>query len=58
MKKILFLIIGTLLVLGLVLPGCGNGVADDFDQYIKIGIAGPMGQSQGKHHMYGAGRLK
>ena len=54
MKKILFLIIGTLLVLGLVLPGCGNGVADDFDQYIKIGIAGPMGQSQGKHHMYGA----
>ena len=55
MKKIVFLIIGTLLVLGLVLPGCGgNGAEEDFDQYITIGIAGPMGQSQGQHHMYGA----
>ena len=53
MKKILFLIIGTLLVLGLVLPGCGNGAAD-FDQYITIGIAGPMGAAQGDHHWYGA----
>ena len=53
MKKIVFLIIGTLLVLGLVLPGCGGG-ADDFDQYITIGIAGPMGAAQGDHHYYGA----
>ena len=50
MKRILFLIIGTLLVLGLVLPGCGNGLADDFDQYITFAVAGPMDNRQGEHH--------
>jgi len=52
MKRIVVLIIASLLVIGLVLPGCE--AADDFDQYITLGIAGPMGMAQGTHHMYGA----
>ena len=55
MKRIIFLIIGTLLVLGLVLPGCGGTpTPTDPRPIIKIGIAGPYGMAQGKHHMYGA----
>ncbi|OGO03062.1 MAG: hypothetical protein A2Y59_06420 [Chloroflexi bacterium RBG_13_52_14] len=59
MKRIIFLIIGTLLVLGLVLPGCGGGggfvrtrpiVAGE----INIAVTGPMGDVQGIHHMLGA----
>ena len=53
MKKIIFLIIATLLVIGLVLPGCGNGVTDP-RPVITLGIAGPMGAAQGDHHYYGA----
>jgi len=54
MKKVIFLIIATLLVMGLVLPGCdGNGVTDP-REVITIGIAGPMGAAQGDHHYYGA----
>lgn len=54
MKRIVFLIIATLLVLGLVLPGCdgGNGVV--FDEYITIAVAGPMGFIQGRDHWAGA----
>ena len=54
MKKIVFLIIGTLLVLGLVLPGCGGDAVPDFDQYITFGVAGPMDNRQGEHHWAGA----
>lgn len=59
MKKIVFLIIASLLVIGLVLPGCdGNGawvrprpvVAGE----ITIGVAGPMDDIQGEHHLAGA----
>jgi len=53
MKKIIFLIIATLLVMGLVLPGCDGG-AEDPRPAITIGIAGPMGAAQGDHHYYGA----
>ena len=53
MKRIVFLIIASLLVLGLVLPGCGPA-EEAFDQYITLGIAGPMGAAQGDHHYYGA----
>ena len=59
MKKIVFLIIATLLVLGLVLPGCGGGggfvrtrpiVAGE----INIAVTGPMTDVQGIHHWLGA----
>ena len=51
MKKILFLIIGTLLVLGLVLPGCGPVEEEDI---IKIAVVGPMSDLQGQNHWDGA----
>jgi len=41
MKKIIFLIIATLLVIGLVLPGCGDGNGA-FENYIEVGIICPM----------------
>ena len=61
MKKIVFLIIASLLVIGLVLPGCegeGEGelprerplVAGE----ITIGVTGPMDDIQGEHHLAGA----
>jgi len=51
MKKIVFIIIGTLLVLGLVLPGCGPVVEEDI---IKIAVVGPMTDLQGQNHWDGA----
>jgi branched-chain amino acid transport system substrate-binding protein len=56
LKRIIFLIVATLLVLGIVLPGCGGeGEGEgDLRPAITIGVAGPMGMAQGKHHMYGA----
>jgi len=60
LKKILFLIIATLLVLGLVLPGCG-GVAEQEEEEeeeegltIQIAITGPMGYIQGDNMWWGA----
>ena len=59
MKRAIFLIIATLLVLGIVLPGCGGGggfvrtrpiVANE----INIAVTGPMGDVQGIHHWLGA----
>lgn len=58
MKKIVFLIIATLLVLGLVLPGCTTTttprtyplVAGE----ISIAVCGPMDDVQGEHHWAGA----
>ena len=51
MKKIVFLTIATLLVLGLVLTGCnGNGV----ENVIKIAVVGPMTDLQGQNHWDGA----
>lgn len=52
MKKIVFLIISSLLVIGLVLPGCGDGAAAE--PAIKFAILGPMDQIQGSHMMMGA----
>lgn len=55
MKRIVFLIIGTLLVLGLVLPGCtGNGGVVDERPVITIGVTGPMTFIQGEDHWAGA----
>jgi branched-chain amino acid transport system substrate-binding protein len=51
MKKILFLIIGTLLVLGLVLPGCGDTPEGNI---IQIAVVGPMTDLQGQNHWDGA----
>jgi len=52
MKRIVFLIIATMLVLGLVLPGCGDGGAAV--PTIKFAILGPMDQIQGSHMWMGA----
>lgn len=59
MKRIVFLIIASLLVIGLVLPGCaGDGDEDgdgvEFEQWITFGIAGPMEDVQGENHWNGA----
>ena len=60
MKRIVFLIIATLLVIGLVLPGCGGNGEEPEVLYtfeggvIKIAIAGPMEYIQGEHMMAGA----
>ena len=64
MKRIIFLIIATLLVLGIVLPGCGGEgegegevgpVTYDFTGgVIKIAIAGPMDYIQGTNMYAGA----
>lgn len=52
MKRIVFLIIASLLVLGLVLPGCnGNGPEEN---YITIAVCGPMTFIQGEDHWAGA----
>jgi ABC-type branched-subunit amino acid transport system substrate-binding protein len=48
LKKIVFLIIASLLVLGLVLPGCDQAIK------IKVIIAGPMTYLEGRHMWYGA----
>jgi len=59
MKRIVFLIIASLLVVGLVLSGCngdgdGNGEEPAFDEYIKFAIVGPTDYIQGEHMMWGA----
>lgn len=60
MKRIVFLIIGTLLVLGLVLPGCGGGGGGFVRTRpiaageINIAVTGPMTDVQGIHHWLGA----
>jgi branched-chain amino acid transport system substrate-binding protein len=55
MKRIVFLVIASLLVLGLVLPGCvgvdGNGGERP---PITFAIAGPMTEFQGEHQWWGA----
>lgn len=50
MKKIVFLIIACLLVLGLVIPGCTG----EEENVIKILIAGPLTQVQGRDMRLGA----
>jgi branched-chain amino acid transport system substrate-binding protein len=58
LKKIGFLIIGILLVLGLVLPGCGGVPAEQEEEeeenFITIAVAGPMTDIQGQNHWDGA----
>ena len=62
MKRIIFLIIATLLVLGIVLPGCGGGGGGAWSPYVSlktpgkltIGVTGAMGYDQGLHALYGA----
>jgi len=55
LKKIIFLIIAALLVVGLVLPGCeGEGEGEGFVGYINIAVAGPLSFIQGRDHVAGA----
>jgi branched-chain amino acid transport system substrate-binding protein len=53
LKRIVFLIIATLLVLGLVIPGCGT-TPTEVTPTIKFAILGPMDQIQGSHMWMGA----
>jgi len=52
LKRIIFLIIGTLLVLGLVLPGCGE--VPPAENVITIAVCGPLTDLQGQNHRDGA----
>jgi len=52
MKRIVFLTIATLLVLGLVLTGCGETPVEE--NLIKIAVVGPMTDLQGQNHWDGA----
>ncbi|OGN96002.1 MAG: hypothetical protein A2Z77_08220 [Chloroflexi bacterium RBG_13_51_36] len=52
MKKLIFLIIGALLVVGLVLPGCTGPVTPENE--ITIAVVGPMTDLQGQNHWDGA----
>jgi len=61
LKKVVFLVIASLLVIGLVLPGCaggggggGGGGGEEFDQWITFAIAGAMNDVTGKHALWGA----
>ena len=53
MKRIVFLIIASLLVIGLVLPGCTE-TGGEFEKWIDIAITGPMTFDQGKQCWQGA----
>jgi hypothetical protein len=59
LKKIVFLIVGALLVLGLVLPGCGGEEVSPYHELVTagtltIGVLGDMDYIQGEHALYGA----
>jgi branched-chain amino acid transport system substrate-binding protein len=58
-KKILYLILASMLALGLVLTGCGGGEQEEEEEgdlrpAITLGIVGPMAAAQGQHHVHGA----
>jgi branched-chain amino acid transport system substrate-binding protein len=59
-KKVVFLIIASLLVIGLVIPGCagegggGEGGGEDTRPSITFAIAGAMNDVTGKHALWGA----
>jgi branched-chain amino acid transport system substrate-binding protein len=57
-KKILYLIIASLLVLGVVLSGCGGTPTEQEEEeeenFITIAVAGPMTDIQGQNHWNGA----
>ena len=52
MKRVFFLIISSLLLIGLVLPGCG--APDEQVPTIDVAVVGPMMFIQGEHMWYGA----
>jgi branched-chain amino acid transport system substrate-binding protein len=61
LKKLLFLIMAGLLVLGLVLSGCGGGTPsqqeeeeEEEENFITIAVVGPMTDLQGQNHWDGA----
>jgi branched-chain amino acid transport system substrate-binding protein len=52
LKKLVFLIIGALLLVGLVLPGCTGPATPE--NVIKIAVCGPFTDLQGQNHWDGA----
>jgi len=50
LKRIVFLIVASLLLIGLVIPGSVGGANPD----IRIAVAGPLNDVQGEHHLWGA----
>ena len=53
-KKILYLILASMLALGLVLTGCGGEQEEEEENFITIAVAGPMTDLQGQNHWDGA----
>jgi branched-chain amino acid transport system substrate-binding protein len=53
MKRIVFLIIATLLMIGLVVPGC-NATPSPEEHVIKIAVCGPLTDLQGQNQWDGA----
>jgi len=51
MKRFIFVSFVCLLLISLIVPGCGPA---DEENVIKIGVIGPMEYVQGEHHWYGA----
>ena len=60
MKKYIFLLVAALLVLGLVLPGCGGTgeqqeeEEEEEENFVTIAVTGPMTDVQGQNHWDGA----
>jgi len=56
LKKYIFLLVAALLVLGLVLPGCGGGQQEEEEEenFITFAVCGPMTDVQGINHWNGA----
>jgi branched-chain amino acid transport system substrate-binding protein len=54
LKKIIFLIIASLMVMGLVLPGCGGGGGGTWTPTIYVAVVGPLTDIQGQNHLGGA----
>jgi len=53
LKRIVFLIIASLMVLGLMLPGCTGGGGGG-GAYVNIAVVGPLTDLQGQNHLGGA----
>jgi branched-chain amino acid transport system substrate-binding protein len=53
LKRIIFLIIASLMVLGLMLPGCTGGGGGG-GAYVNIAVVGPLTDLQGQNHLGGA----
>jgi branched-chain amino acid transport system substrate-binding protein len=54
LKRIIFLIVASLMVLGFVLPGCTGGGGGGWTPTIYVAVVGPLTDIQGQNHLGGA----